>query len=180
MHKTWKRQYVFREKKCNAQTESANMAAFALEKQAEVGIAGANALGQMGANGAMSINANGGMNPAAMMTGMAMGGAIGQNMTNMMGNMMGGLQNGGSAMTPPPITPSVYNVAVNGQSTGPFDIQTLSQMASSGSLTKDSLVWKTGMQNWVAAGTVQELNTVFNSVPPIPPIPPVPPVPPTL
>ena len=154
------------------QTESANMSAFALEKQAEVGIAGANALGQMGANGAMSINANGGMNPAAMMTGMAMGGAIGQNMTNMMGNMMGGLQNAGTSITPPPITPSVYNVAVNGQSTGPFDIPTLTQMATSGSLTKDSLVWKSGMQNWVAAGTVQELNSIFNSEPPIPPVPP--------
>ncbi len=158
------------------QTESANMAAFSIEKQAEVGIAGAEALGKMGAGGAMNMNAGGGMNPAAMMTGMAMGGAIGQNMTNMMGNMMNGLQNGaGVGMTPPPVTSVAYNVAVNGQATGPFDIPTLTQMASSGSLTKESLVWKTGMQNWVAAGSVQELNIVFSSVPPTPPVPPVPP-----
>lgn len=161
------------------QTESANMGAFALEKQAEVGIAGAQALGQMGANGAMSMNGNGSMNPAAMMTGMAMGGAIGQSMTNMMGNMMGGLQNS-TQTTPPPVTPSVYNVAVNGQATGPFDIPALTQMASTGSLTKDSLVWKAGMANWVAAGSVQELASVFSSVPPIPPVPPSPPVPPAL
>ena len=150
------------------QTESSNMAAFTLEQQATVGIAGANALGQMGANGATAIGGNGGMNPAGMMAGMAMGGAVAQNMTNIMGNMMGGMQ-AGANMTPPPVTPSVYNVAVNGQSTGPFDIATLTQMASSGSFTKDSLVWKPGMANWVAAGTVQELSPVFSTMPPVPP-----------
>ena len=144
------------------------MAAFTLEQQATVGIAGANALGQMGANGATAIGGNGGMNPAGMMAGMAMGGAVAQNMTNIMGNMMGGMQ-AGANMTPPPVTPSVYNVAVNGQSTGPFDIATLTQMASSGSFTKDSLVWKPGMANWVAAGTVQELSPVFSTMPPVPP-----------
>ena len=62
------------------QTQSSNFAAYQLEQQAAVGIAGAEALGQMGANGATEMSGGGGMNPAAMMTGMAMGGAIGQNM----------------------------------------------------------------------------------------------------
>ncbi len=34
------------------QTQSVNIGAFQVEKQAEVGVAGANALGQMGSNGA--------------------------------------------------------------------------------------------------------------------------------
>ena len=41
------------------QTQSANIGAFQVEKQAEVGVAGANALGQMGANGAGSVDLGG-------------------------------------------------------------------------------------------------------------------------
>ena len=38
------------------QTQTENMAAFQVEKQAEVGIAGAEALGHMGENGAGNVN----------------------------------------------------------------------------------------------------------------------------
>lgn len=160
------------------QTRTGNFAAYQVEKQAEVGVAGANALGQMGANGAMNMSGDGGMNPAGMMTGMMMGGAIGQNMVGMMNGMMGGLNNSQTTMNPPPVPNIAYHVAVNGQATGPFDFAILSQMVANGSLTKDSLVWKQGMANWVQAGTVQELQSLFVSIPPIPSN--VPPVPPTL
>lgn len=165
------------------QTQSANMAAYQLEQQAAVGIAGANALGQMGMNGATEMSGGGGMNPAAMMTGMAMGGAIGQNMAGMMNNMMGGLNQPATSMgqpnvqTPPPVPQVVYNVVVNGQPAGPYDMSNLSQMAANGQLTKDTLVWKVGMANWEKAGDVQELSSVFNMTPPpipnggMPPIP---------
>ena len=162
-------QYVQRK-----QTESANFAAYQLEKQVEVGIAGANALGQMGTNGGTEMSGGGGMNPAGMMAGMAMGGAIGQNMAGMMNNMMGGVQQTTLGAMPPPIINTVYHVAINGQATEPYDINILSQMAAAGTFTKASLVWKQGMENWVAAETVQELQPVFGSV-----VPPVPPVPPT-
>jgi membrane protease subunit (stomatin/prohibitin family) len=155
------------------QTQGANFAAYQFEQQAAVGIAGANALGQMGANGATEMSGGGGMNPAAMITGMAMGGVIGQNMAGMMNNMMGGVQNANLGTTPPPIIETAYHVAVNGQATGPFDIATLTQMATSGTLTKSSLVWKQGMAGWVAAETVQELQTIIRgNIPPIPSVPP--------
>lgn len=160
------------------QTRTGNFAAYQVEKQAEVGVAGANALGQMGANGAMNMSGDGGMNPAGMMAGMMMGGAIGQNMVGMMNGMVGGLNNPQAPMTPPPVPNVAYHVAVNGQATGPFDFTTLSQMVVNGSLTKDTLVWKQGMDNWVQAGTVQELQSLFVSIPPVPGN--VPPVPPTL
>jgi hypothetical protein len=35
-----------------------------------------------------------------------------------------------------------------------------------GKLTRTSLVWKTGMANWVAAETVPELQPLFAEVPP--------------
>lgn len=154
------------------QAQSSNLAAFQIEKQTEVGVAGAEALGHMGANGALNMaeGGSGGMNPAAMMTGIAMGGAIGQNLVGTMNGMMSGLNgsaynNNASVPPVPPVMPSSYNVAVNGQSTGPFDLQYLSQMIKTGSLTQDSLVWKPGMQNWEKAGSVQELHAIFGSSP---------------
>lgn len=157
------------------QTQSANLGAFQVEKQAEVGVAGAQALGQMGANGAGDVNLSGGgdgFNMAAMMASMAVGGAVGQNIAGTMNNMLGGIQQPvQSGMTPPPIPTAVYHVAVNGQATGPFDISVLAQMATAGQLTADSLVWKTGMAQWAKAGTVDELkNLLANAMPPIPPV----------
>jgi len=158
------------------QTESAYFAAYQFEKQADVGIAGAEALGKMGTNGATEMSGGGGMNPAGMMAGMAMGGVIGQNMAGMMNGMMSGVQQSNIGTTPPPVIQSEYHVAVNGQATGPYDILVLTQMASAGTLTTSSLVWKQGMGNWDQAGMVQELQMVFGSVPPIPSgMPPIPP-----
>lgn len=162
------------------QTESANLSAFQIEKQAEVGIAGANALGQMGANGGTDVNLGngGGFNPAGLMAGMAMGSAIGQNMAGMMNGALGGINQQVPPQMPgavPPVPPvSQYNVAVNGQSTGPYSVQVLSQMVASGQFTKASLVWKNGMANWQAAGEIPELASLFaqSSVPPVPPVPP--------
>ena len=76
------------------QTQTGNFAAYQTEAQTQVGVAGANALGQMGANGAGGVDLGGsgaGFNPAAMMAGMAVGGAIGQNIAGTMNNMMSGV-----------------------------------------------------------------------------------------
>ena len=158
------------------QTQTANIGAFQVEKQAEVGVAGAKALGQMGTNGAGDINLSGGgdgtgFNMAAMMASMAVGGAVGQNIAGAMNNMMGINQQAATGAVPPPIPAVAYHVAVNGQAAGPFDMSTLSQMAVSGQLTADSLVWKNGMAQWVKAGGVDELRGLFtNTMPPIPPV----------
>lgn len=155
------------------QTQTANLGAFQVEKQAEVGVAGANALGQMGANGAGNVDFGGGdgtgFNMAAMMASMAVGGAVGQNIAGAMNNMMGGInQQTVPGAVPPPIPTVAYHVAINGQAAGPFDISLLAQMATSGQFTADSLVWKNGMAQWVKAGTVDELQGIFITIPPIP------------
>lgn len=154
------------------QTQTGNIGAFQVEKQAEVGVAGAQALGQMGANGAGGVDlGNGGMgfNPAAMMAGMTLGGAVGQNMAGIMNGAMNPANFTQSGVTPPPVPTVVYHVAVNGQATGPYDLNVLQQMAATGQLTMDSLVWKNGMTEWAKAGTVDELKGLLaNSMPPIP------------
>ncbi|MDO4289734.1 MAG: SPFH domain-containing protein [Eggerthellaceae bacterium] len=161
-------------------TQSGNFAAYQLETQGAIGIAGAQALGQMGEGGALGMGGNSGdgMNPAAMMAGMAMGGAIGQNMAGMMSNMMGGVQQQTPGTTPPPVPVVAYHVAVGGQPTGPYDLSALKQLVSSGVFTQDSLVWKEGMANWQKAGGVRELTQVFSSVPPEMPSSEIPPIPP--
>ena len=159
-------------------TQTANIGAFQVEKQAEVGVAGAEALGQMGANGAGDINLGGGggdgtgFNMAAMMASMAVGGAVGQNIAGSMNNMMSGInQPAQPGATPPPVPTAAYNVAVNGQATGPYDLAILKQMATAGQFTVDSLVWKAGMAQWQKAGTIDELKEVLeNIMPPIPPV----------
>lgn len=157
------------------QTQTTNIGAFQVEKQAEVGIAGANALGQMGANGTGDVNLGGngdGFNMAAMMTSMAVGGVVGQNIAGVMYNMMGGMNQQIIPSSDPPLIPTVtYHVAVNGQSTGPFDLNTLQQMITTGQFTANSLVWKTGMTQWEKSETINEMKTLFiNTMPPIPPI----------
>lgn len=155
-------------------TQTANIGAFQVEKQAEVGVAGAAALGQMGANGAGDVNIGGGgdgtgFNMASMMASMAVGGAVGQNIAGAMNHMMGGIQQPvQSGMTPPPIPAAAYHIAVNGQATGPFDLAVLAQMMSVGQFTADSLVWKSGMEQWRKAGEVDELKSLFPAMPPIP------------
>ena len=154
------------------QTQTANIGAFQVEKQADVGIAGAQALGQMGANGAGDVNLGGygdGFNMAAMMASMAVGGAVGQNIAGAMNNMMGGInQQTTPSVVPPPIPTVAYHVAINGQAAGPFDMTSLTQMAANGQLTGDSLVWKNGMVHWEKAIAVDELKGLFSTMPPIP------------
>lgn len=152
-------------------TQTANIGAFQVEKQTEVGVAGAVALGQMGTSSAGDVNLGGGngFNMAAMMASMAIGGAVGQNLAGTMNHMMGNIQQAGqSDTTPPPIPEETYHVAVNGQATGPFDISVLAHMTSLGQFTADSLVWKSGMAQWKKAGEMGELKSLFPTMPPIP------------
>jgi len=153
------------------QTQSANFAAYQTESQTQVGVAGAEALGKIGSNGAGSVDLGGvGFNPAAMMASMALGGAVGQNIANAMNGMMSGVNQQTSTAVLPPMPTVTYHIAVNGKATGPFDMNTLTQMAISGQFTKDSFVWKAGMSEWVKADTVEELRGVLaNAMPPIPP-----------
>ncbi|MDR2793748.1 MAG: DUF4339 domain-containing protein, partial [Treponema sp.] len=62
-------------------------------------------------------------------------------------------------------TPIVrYNVAIGNKPTGPFGMNELIQMTQKGQLTKETLVWKEGMQQWEAAGNIQELISLFQTV----------------
>lgn len=150
-------------------TQSENFTAYQTEAATEVGVAGAKGFGKMGENGGGNMG-GGCFNPAGMMAGMAVGSTIGQNIAGSMNKVMDGANVATSIqpVTPPPVPPVAYHVAVNGQATGPFDLATLSQMFTANQFTKESLVWKVGMSQWSKAGEVEELVAVFQGMPPIP------------
>ncbi len=152
------------------ETKTANVGVYQIEKQAEVGVAGANAFGQMGANGAGNVdlgNGGGGMgfNPAAFAASMSIGGAIGQNLVGTLNNAMTS-QTQVDAPVPPPLPSVKYNVAFDGKATGPFEIDELRQMAQGGRVNQATLVWRPGMASWTALKDVQELADVIASIPP--------------
>lgn len=108
-------------------------------------------------------------NPGGMgAAGMGMG--AGMAMASMMGQQMQQTQPQPGGAPPPVPQAAQYYVAVNGQQTGPFGLDTLRQMAASGQFTPESLIWAPGMTGWVAANTVGEVASVFAAVPP--PVPP--------
>ncbi len=102
---------------------------------------------------------------AGMGAGMGAGFAMANQMAGAMSNT-GGAQN----IAPPPIPGGVaFFVAIDGQQQGPMDLPTLKLRVDARQLTRETLVWKQGMPNWIAAGDVAELKDLFSSTPP--PIP---------
>ncbi|MEZ5021892.1 MAG: SPFH domain-containing protein [Chitinophagales bacterium] len=74
------------------------------------------------------------------------------------------------ASVPPPLPNQVtYYVAKDGQSTGPFDVALIMDGIKTGAIQPESLVWKTGLANWMPASSLTEFNSAFNTMPP--PIP---------
>ena len=161
------------------QTEGQNLSVHQLNQQTKVAQTAAESMGKMGSGGGPGGGSGGGgggmMDPGSMMASMAMGGAVGQGMAGAVGGMMGGMNQ--EKQTPPPPPQVQYNIAVNGQQSGPFGWQQLQQMVQSGQITKDTYVWKQGMANWELAGNVEELVSLFGAVSPPPPPPPAPPAP---
>jgi len=112
------------------------------------------------------------------MAGAAMGAGMGFGMGNMVGNMMtnvqGNQQPTGAPQPPGAVPPPVTTIYLtqNGQTLGPYSVQQINEFVIQNTVTKDSLVWKQGMQNWVAAATLPELQPLFqqsNTPPPPPP-----------
>lgn len=131
-----------------------------------------NKLAQMKAAKAMEKAAENQSGTAGAGMGMGMGFA----MANQMGQSFTGgqqqpAQNQQAAPpTPPPVPPALtFHVVINGQQAGPYDMNSLKQMAMQNQFTKEILVWREGMANWTAAGQAPELSSIFGSVPP--PIP---------
>ena len=102
-------------------------------------------------------------------SGMGMG--MGFAMANQMANQMGVAQQTPQQAAPPPVPPAPsFFVAENGQSKGPFPLQSITAAISQGQITPDTMVWAQGMANWLPAKQVPQLAQYFQTPTP-PPIP---------
>ncbi|HWE04912.1 MAG TPA: SPFH domain-containing protein [Tepidisphaeraceae bacterium] len=139
----------------------------AIDKRSSMGAIGnLGAYAQFQAANAMPIAAANSGGIAGAGAGMAMGMAMG----NAVSQGLQGQQTVGPAGPPPLPKQASYYAAVNGQQMGPFDLSVLRDKITAGAVTRDSLVWTTGMPQWVAAGNVAELTRLFGETPP--PLPP--------
>ena len=106
------------------------------------------------------------------MMGMAMMNQMMQNQQNQNQNQQQ-QQQPVQQQAPPPMPPQLkFFVSINGQQSGPFDMNALQQMVIQNQLTKETFVWREGMASWLAAGQVSEVSGLFGAVPPPPPPPP--------
>ncbi|WP_163835901.1 SPFH domain-containing protein [Spartinivicinus ruber] len=109
--------------------------------------------------------AGGGM---GMGMGFAMANQMGQNMQQ---NQQAQPNTQSSAPMPPPLPQEKpYYVAINGQQQGPMPISQLQALVNNGTVTRESLVWCEGMNNWAKASEVDALSRLFAATPP--PLPP--------
>ncbi len=133
----------------------------ALDKRASMGAVGdLHKYTQFQAANAMEEAAR---NPGGM--GMGMGFA----MANQIGQTLGGQRPADQHETPPPLPQAGhFYAALDGRQAGPFDLGTLQQHISSGRLTPQTLVWRSGMTAWAPAGQIEELKDFFAGPPPLP------------
>lgn len=104
---------------------------------------------------------------AANPGGLAAAGAgvgMGMAMANQMGQAMTGQPSG---QVPPPLPG--YFVAADGKQTGPFGMDILQAKIRAGEITRETLVWRSGMKDWARSEDVPDLAALFQDMPP--PIP---------
>lgn len=113
-------------------------------------------------------NPNGG---AGAGIGMGMGFGMASQMMNQQQFQQQPQQQAQQQSGPPPIPAAAqFHAVINGQQAGPFSFDALKQLISNNQFSKETLVWKQGMGNWIKAGEVADLQAVFGSIPP--PLPP--------
>lgn len=90
----------------------------------------------------------------------------------MMGMGAGGAAVGTPMMAPPPPPPtSVWHVAVNGQTQGPFSPEQVQQGIASGQITPTTMLWSPTLPGWTAANQLPQWTPLFQSMTPPPPPP---------
>jgi len=102
--------------------------------------------------------------------GAGMGMGMGFAMANQMGQAFGTNNpstSQQSAPTPPPLpNESIWHVAIDGQQQGPFKKADLQSLVQAGKLNRETLLWKSGLDNWKKAQEIAELSDLFSQVPP--------------
>lgn len=138
----------------------------ALDKKSSMGIIGDldNYLKFQSAT-AMEAAANNPGGEASAGVGMGIGFA----MANQLGKAMAGQLETSSSSPPPLMTPDgQYYLGRDGKQAGPFDRNTIITGITTGAISRESLLWRKGMENWEPAGQFAEFAPLFKTPPPLP------------
>lgn len=125
-------------------------------------------LTKMKAAKAMEAAAENPSGTAGMGVGLGAGIAMANQMVQSMANQTHSANQSASGQAVPPPLPGAasYYVAMNGQQAGPFDKAALIELSKSNTLTRDTLVWKSGLADWVPAGNQPDLQDLWTMTPP--------------
>lgn len=139
-----------------------------LDKRSQMGLVGdmnqytrfqtANAIGDM------AQNPGGGGNMMGVLAGVGMGNVV----TGAMQQSTGQAQ--APPAEPPPLPQEQWYAGIGGKQVGPLTVEQLQNLIQQGQVTKETLLWKQGMDNWAAARTIPEASRLFDQGPP--PLPP--------
>jgi hypothetical protein len=84
-----------------------------------------------------------------------------------MGNVTGNMN---PVINQPPPIPTLYYAVINGQQSGAFSFEQITQFINESKIYRQTLLWKTGMQAWKVASEFSELSSFINQSPPPPPL----------
>jgi len=98
-----------------------------------------------------------------------MGAGLGLGLGAGVGSQMGNLSNNLNTRNRPPLLPTLYYVLINNQQNGPLSFDQLKQLIADVRVNKQTLVWKTGLDNWILINELPETSVLFNQIPPPPP-----------
>jgi membrane protease subunit (stomatin/prohibitin family) len=136
-----------------------------LDKRTQMGLVGnmntytqfqtANAIGDM------AENPGGGGNMMGVLAGVGMGNVV-------TGAIQGSTQQAQpqAAGGPPPLPQEQWYAGIENKQVGPLTKEQLQQLIQQRKVTKETLLWKQGMENWTAAKDIPETEAMFSSVPP--------------
>jgi membrane protease subunit (stomatin/prohibitin family) len=99
-----------------------------------------------------------------------MGAGLGLGLGTGIGNQLGNVSNYLSTSQTFPPLPTPYFVLINNQQNGPLGVENIKQLIADVKVTKQSLIWKEGLENWTLITNVAELSSLFSQAPPPPPI----------
>ncbi len=105
---------------------------------------------------------------AGTFMGIGMGLGMGQGIGGMVADSV---KQSGIAAPPPPPPSSSFYVAVNGQTTGPYQMDVIGQMVMRKEITAQTYVYKVGGSEWVYAANDPDIARLLASMTPPPPPP---------
>lgn len=124
-------------------------------------------LAKMKAAKAMEAAALNPSGTAGMGVGLGAGMAMASQMVQAMSNQTQQQNTQNNQAAPPPIPNSnSYYVVINGTQAGPFNKAGLADLIIERVLTKETLVWKQGLTDWVLAGGQADLQDLWTTTPP--------------